>query len=167
MHYTRWRRNGDPLISKNAYGAMLARLDSAASSTSDDCVLITTQPGRRPVATYNGRCMPAARAVWTIANGDPGDEFVLHTCGQGVQGCINIRHLYLGDAAQNAADAIADGTLARGERGGSAKLTEREVLRIRAEHGAGRGYGKLAAQYSVSRSQIARIVKGESWAHLV
>jgi hypothetical protein len=52
---------------------------------------------------------------------------------------------------------------ARGERQGSAKLTDEQVAEIRARYAAGEDpITRLAAEYGVGTSQIWRIVTGQS-----
>lgn len=55
----------------------------------------------------------------------------------------------------------------RGERNGFSKLTDDQVLAIRAEYAADRPkMSALAAKYNVSRSLIRQVVRGVVWAHL-
>jgi len=61
------------------------------------------------------------------------------------------------------------GTAQRGERGGRAKLTEAQVLTIRAEYRPGvRGYGAqaLGAKYGVDKASIQRIINRKTWTHI-
>ncbi|KPI33255.1 hypothetical protein OV450_1343 [Actinobacteria bacterium OV450] len=112
--------------------------------------------------------MNASRAVWVLAHGDPGTSFVLHTCHRGVEGCINLRHLYLGDQARNIRDMYAVGRNGTPDRTGEAnprrKLTEREVEEIRQRYRAG-GVRQvdLAEEYGVSQNNVSCIVRGENW----
>lgn len=51
-----------------------------------------------------------------------------------------------------------------GTKNGNSKLSEIEVLKIREEYKIGQTtYKRLAAKYGVAFSQIARIIKNESW----
>jgi transcriptional regulator with XRE-family HTH domain len=50
---------------------------------------------------------------------------------------------------------------------GRPKLTEPEVRDLLAKHAAGRSYKQLAAEFSISKQQVARIVTGESWSSLM
>jgi hypothetical protein len=64
---------------------------------------------------------------------------------------------------ENVADMIRHGTLALGESHGKSKLTESQVIEIKAllrEGGTRRG---IAAQFGVTHSAINSIAKGESW----
>lgn len=59
--------------------------------------------------------------------------------------------------------------LRRGEAHGRAKLTEADVLAIRARYvwqDRNNGARALSRRYGVSKTTIARIVAGEYWAHV-
>jgi hypothetical protein len=54
----------------------------------------------------------------------------------------------------------------RGERHGSAKLSEPDVVEVLRTHAAGRSIYSLAQTYAVSQNTIRAIVRGETWTHL-
>lgn len=74
-----------------------------------------------------------------------------------------LSNLLYGTRKQNREDSRREGTLALGERIAQHKLTEKEVLEIRAC--AGR-HEDIADVYGVSRAQISRIKRRENWAHV-
>lgn len=169
-HYQRWWSHGDPhFLAKRPNGAVLEELAEAASPATDECIILRS--GRVESVKFNGKKMNASRVVWSIANGDPGDLQVLHRCngGSGAHGCVNIRHLYLGTAADNSQDRIDAGRSGRGEsrtRGeinGRAKLSVADVVQIRRVYQRGDG-PRLAAQYGVAVSTINRAARGDMWA---
>lgn len=90
-------------------------------------------------------------------------QHVLHHCD--VPECIQPAHLYLGDNKQNAADRVARGRNPdrKGEAGGNVKLTNEQVLAIRADP---RSHRKIAAAYGISRGPVTAIKAGRSWRHL-
>jgi len=99
---------------------------------------------------------------------------VCHSCDN--RACINPDHLFLGTPADNNADRNAKGRQAKGkdisknrrsmaaEGNGRAKLTESDVLAIRAQS---IGCTTLARKYGISQSQILRIRKGDSWQSVI
>jgi hypothetical protein len=173
MHRRLELRNGAPTSRHRAgRGKWQKFVEDATSATTDEC-LIPTGWNQRPKVRFKGKVMTAARAVWWIAEGsDPGDRQVLHTCHQGLEGCINRRHLYLGDHAQNMQDKIDADRCSRGEEHGMARLTAEQVTEIRRRYVRGRGpYDRgnsaaLAEAYGVAQTTIRVIVRREVWAWL-
>lgn len=66
-------------------------------------------------------------------------------------------------AAENQADRVLHGTSNHGERNWSAKLTEAQVLAIRASDARGTA---LAEEYGVTPSAICGIRKRKTWRHI-
>jgi hypothetical protein len=182
MHRKLARNNaGATRRKRTGRGGLLSLVRAAAVATQEECIVPAgwkVQPGgrgaRRPMVKLDGRMMTAARAVWNLAHGDPGQAHVLHRCndGDGSHGCVNIRHLYVGDNAQNARDRVEAERQARGEGHGGHILVEDDVQQIRRRHVPGRGpYDRgntldLAAEYAVAPTTIRNAVSGRSWAHL-
>lgn len=105
----RWSRNngdvdpdGRPFMRGN--GERLAELEALIRVESEGCVFFENNTSMRPAVAYGGVDMNASRAAWVMTHGDPGDLFVLHTCHQGREGCVNLRHLYLGTQQDNVND---------------------------------------------------------------
>lgn len=168
-HLQRYGRYGDPTIrpGRRSPGELLALVLMAARATTDECVMAPCEKGRA-TARYKGEPMPATRAVWAYATGeDPGDAWVLHTCHRGDDGCINIRHLYLGDHAQNTQDMVGADRQARGVDNSKAKLTDAEVIEIRRLYAAG-GVSQraLAVQFGVRQGTINQVVTRKTWRHV-
>ena len=107
------------------------------------------------------------RVAWKLANGPvPEGLFVLHRCD--VRACANPNHLFLGTAADNAADRDAKGRHrcggVRGERHGRAKLTSASALSIRALLAAGEGNQQtIAKTFGISQSAVSRVKRRVSW----
>jgi hypothetical protein len=73
----------------------------------------------------------------------------------------------LGTDASNAAEAVARGRIRRGERHPAARLTEADVVSIRAKRRAdGSLHRELADEYGVARTTISAAVRGVTWRHL-
>ena len=87
---------------------------------------------------------------------------VLHSCDN--PKCCNPAHLRLGTNQDNMIDKVSKGRQARGEKIHTAKLTQEQVLEIRAINGM---YQKdIAAQYGVSKDAISKIIGRRTWAHI-
>lgn len=109
----------------------------------------------------------AHRLSWIMERGSiPEGLHVLHRCD--VRACVRPSHLFLGTNSDNVADRVAKGREGdrSGEKNGAAKLTAKEVLKIRRLYSDKKNavsYTYLAAVFGVSKPQIARIVNRSSW----
>ena len=155
-------------MKKRANGAWRAFLNEAAKSESDDCI---EGGGRaRPaIRLQGGTQMNASRYVWIVANGDPGELFVLHTCDNGL--CVNIRHLYTGSQLRNVQDMHERDRrpvvrYVRGELAGRARLTSEKVRTIRLRYQAGESQQSIATDYAVTQPAISAVIRRKSWAHI-
>lgn len=153
-------------------------------------------------AALKGRCLPygvfksggvqlrAHRFMYRLACGkDPAGLFVCHSCDN--PRCVNPAHLYLGTAADNAADRSRRGRSAkgdrspyrlnpgsyggsrsgpvkhperyRGENNGRARLNSLTVRRILERHQGGETQASLAKIYGVAPSTVSGIAQGRLW----
>lgn len=120
------------------------------------------------------RHLRAHRAAWEIATGSAPSLLVCHRCDN--PACVRIDHLFLGTAKDNTQDALRKGRLrtgpmpagavCRGERSGNARLTEIDVLEIRALAATGLAQSAIAARFGIRQPQVSAIVIGRSWAHI-
>lgn len=115
----------------------------------------------------------AHRLVWELTRGPiPDGLWVLHHCD--VTSCVNPEHLYIGDHAQNVADARARNRYRapakrnprRGSNGPTAKLTEDLVLEIRRLYAGGARQVDLAEQFGVIQPTISQVVRRATWTHV-
>lgn len=115
--------------------------------------------------TYDGQKRPAHHVLlgWMGHGNRAEGRECRHLCGNGHLGCLNKRHLRWGTRTENQADRLAHGTSNRGERCGSAKLTEAQVLEIAAST---EPLYILADRYGMGRSAVRSIRIGNSWAWL-
>lgn len=130
--------------------------------------------------TVDRRTRSAHRFAWEQTYGPiPAGLYVLHRCD--VRACVRPEHLFLGTAADNAADAIAKGRWTTGARNGSvrhpesrprgerhpmARLTERQVAEIRARRDEGAMYREIGEEFGISKSTVFAIVSGRIWSHV-
>lgn len=86
-----------------------------------------------------------------------------HLDGDGANNKLS--NLRWGTKVENMADKTLHGTLARttGERSGNAKLTEADVLAIRADP---RLHRVIAGEYGVSPATVSNIKQKATWRHL-
>ena len=116
---------------------------------------------------YAGKTRYAHRFSWLLHFGTiPEGMFVCHHCDN--PGCVNPKHLFLGTQTDNMQDAITKGRIGRGEKHRNSKLTEVQVLAIRAEY---QYHGKnkarvLAKKHGVTTTTINRVVTRKTWKHI-
>lgn len=128
----------------------------------------------------NRRKVRAHRVAWGLSVGEiPRGLLVLHRCDN--PPCCNPAHLWIGTHADNSADMVAKGRARggangglggplpydvqpRGERSGSARLTEGNVRAIRA---SSLPQGELGELYGVSGVAIWKARSRKTWAHVV
>lgn len=97
----------------------------------------------------------------------PDGAQVLHKCDN--PGCVNPRHLFLGDHIVNMQDMASKGraSVTRGTDNPNAKLTDAKVIAIRERYKAGgESLRKLAKEFGVSHELIRLIVTRVNWTHL-
>lgn len=152
-----------------------------------ECLVWTgSTDGRYGQFYWQGRMWKAHRAAWFMTNGDiPEGLGVLHKCDN--TKCVRVSHLFLGTQSENLKDCIAKGRhwtqlyperirrgadsfpclhperLARGERHGIAKLTEKDVRAIRKLKLPSR---KIASLYKVGQTTVLEILNGKRWIHV-
>ena len=104
------------------------------------------------------------RLVWAEHNGPiPKGMCIRHTCDN--PPCININHLKIGTHKDNMRDMVARGRQRKGIDAGGSKLTEQQVLEIRALQGVKSGV-ELGLEYGVNKNNIYYIWKRKIWKHI-
>lgn len=121
---------------------------------------------------YLGTTELAHRVSWMLFRGPIpkaenvyGTMNVLHHCDN--PKCVNPEHLFIGDQADNAKDAVSKKRWGKrgckGENHGRSKLTEKDVRTIRTSDLSA---SQLAVKHGVSKSAIQHVLKKRSWMHL-
>lgn len=138
---------------------------------------------------WNGTEVYVHRLAYTLVVGPLQDgQLACHHCDN--PPCVSadadpdVSHLFAGSNADNLADAAQKGRMRsgdqhglrlhpeavrapRGERNGTARLTEDQVREIRTRYAAGGvSIPKLSQEFGVSRTQIHSIIHRRKWAHV-
>ena len=130
----------------------------------ESCWLWTGSKCKDGYGRFNidGKALLVHRVAYELWVGEIPDDFVVrHKCRNK---CVNPDHLETGTQQDNLADRVRDGTLAKGERMGSAKLTEEQVRDIR--NRVGQTHQALANEFGVSRRMINHIITRKNWKHV-
>lgn len=111
----------------------------------------------------DGRSRYAHRVSYLLSKGNLDDDMlVCHKCDN--RSCVNPDHLFLGTHLDNHRDKERKGrgNQVRGEKHYMAKLTEKDVLTIRASKG--RVMQKdLASKFNIHPTTISHIWRGITW----
>ncbi len=111
---------------------------------------------------YKGVRYMAHRLSWLAHRGPiPDGLFVCHSCDN--RACIEISHLFLGTAQDNATDMIRKG---RARLLGAARLTEADVADIKRRLADGQSAGSIAKLKSLSYSSVYYIKSNRIWRHV-
>ena len=116
---------------------------------------------------FDGGQVRAHRVSWLYHNGDiPENALVCHHCDN--PGCVRPDHLFLGTPADNTMDMVRKGR-ARGAVGSAhprAKLTEKDIPRIRDMLRCGARNVDIGKWFGVSAENISGIKHNRIWRHV-
>jgi hypothetical protein len=119
---------------------------------------------------FGPRLDSAHRIAMCIVKGSvPEGLCVLHKCDN--PACVNPDHLFFGTKKENTHDMVAkgrgNGGSMKGSRNPSSKLTEAQVLSIRARYKPRICSERmLAAEFGVSGQAIHQVLKRKKWNHV-
>lgn len=139
------------------------------SNDADSCWLWTgSVRGNNKYGVFEiaGKPIQAHRFSWELHHGlIPVGQCVLHRCD--TPRCVNPSHLFLGTHQQNMADMAAKGRAPKncGEKCGTSKLTDAQVLDIRTRRAAGEKQSSIAESYGLTQQAISYVCL-RGWRHV-
>lgn len=169
-HYERWLAHGDPRMGRVPSGEPQRYfLEVVLPYQGNDCLIWPYNRNGRgygQVQIRGHKSKQVHRIACEIINGPPPspDHHAAHLCGKGHLGCCTPSHTAWKTAIENQADRVLHGTHNRGERHPLAKLSMKDVERIRSLQGE-MSQRHIAELFGVSQSMVSRIHKGKNWKH--
>lgn len=113
---------------------------------------------------YLGKNYYAHRYMCELVHGEPPtpDHQAAHSCGNGVEGCANPRHLSWKTKSENQLDCRAHGTHAKAAAGNRGILSRDLAEQIRAMKGI-KTQWEIAEEYGISESTVSDIWLNRTW----
>lgn len=169
-HYTNWHKYGDPLTRRGTPKGEPMRFlrNVALSHEGDSCLRWPFSIGDSGYGRLFSGCRNyriASSVLCEMAHGErpsPTHE-AAHSCGN--RACVSPQHLRWATPQENSDDKDIHGTKPLGRRSGKAKLTENDILAIRAAEGVAPS-SELAGRYGVHSNTIRVIQRGLRWGWL-
>jgi hypothetical protein len=170
MHHDRWKRHGDPLVSKRSVEPALRFIkDVALPFMGEECLIwpFTRSDEGRPNIRLNRRRVSAARYICILAHGEPEDSKLesAHRCGNGHLGCVNPQHLRWATRKENVADAIEHGVFPLGKRMSIARMREDVVRQIMVAKKTASAR-EVASRFGVPARSVRDVWSGRKWSWL-
>ena len=109
----------------------------------------------------DGVTLRANRISYTLANSDPGELNVNHTCDNPC--CVNPDHLWIGTQQEGMDDKVAKSRQDKGETHANHILTEKQAKKILESN---ESYTALGKKYGVHLRTISDLKQGRTWRHL-
>lgn len=167
-HYRRFMRHGS-MDRKIMTGLSTEERLRRYSEERDGCLVWTGPSDRAGYGriSQGGKKRFVHRVSYELEKGPiPKGLLIRHTCDN--PPCINPDHLLPGTDADNSHDKVQRGRQfrARGEKSGTAKITDQDVVHIRRRYKDGATQRELAAEFSMSVANISRIILRQRWQHV-
>jgi len=134
------------------------------ANTDNDCYEWQAYRNKKGYGVFYtaGKSWLSHRFAWTLKYGAiPEGMLICHSCDN--PSCINWRHLWIGTNRDNLDDMLRKGRSRQGEKHIDVKLTETDVLEIRADS---RSLRQLSKIHGVGYGVIGQIKRREIWTHI-
>lgn len=106
--------------------------------------------------TWKGKTRVVTRVLWENLHGPLESHiFLCHTCDN--PACVNLAHLFLGTAKDNAQDKLNKG---KANGGGPPRVTAERRDQIKAMYKAGYSWKEILTKHGGGTATISRVLKG-------
>ncbi len=172
MHYQRKTKRGDPCasVSFRAENGEPLRFyeEIVLNHEGSDCLIWPYANSRGYGRLFiHGHMQTVSRVLCEHVNGPPPspDYDAAHSCGNGNKGCVTKAHMSWKTRSENMEDKKIHGTHQFGEKHTFAKLTDEQVIEIRALAKQA-SQSEIASRYGVKRATVSAIQRWKTWKHL-
>lgn len=111
------------------------------------------------------KALLAHRVSYALHVGDiPPGMCVIHRCDN--PACVNPNHLRLGSKVENNLDKVVRDRCSKGEETKNNKVLSHQITEIRNRRAAGETLASIGKSFGLGTSQVWRISRNESWAHI-
>lgn len=115
--------------------------------------------------THEGKTVLAHRFAWSERRGALTEgQHVCHSCDN--PACVNVDHLFIGNAKANAEDSVTKSRNVYGVNNANAKLSDETVIDMRARHRNGQSIASLARMAGVSTTVAFNVCHRKAWQHV-
>ena len=133
-----------------------------------DCMIAASKllPSGYSRVHINGKAKRLHRVVLEEKIGRkllPGEQ-ANHLCNN--PACINPDHLYVGSHQDNMNDKVRAGRSTQGTKSKQAKLTEPEVLQMRALHAQGHTIESIGKRFGIHKATARMVIRRITWRHI-
>jgi len=171
-HYRLFIRYGDPLYLHPRFGkgsTSEEKFWSKVKLTADDercwewqgCV---NEKGYGKIQRNNKRYY-AHRFAWLLVKGIEPQMFLLHSCDNPI--CVNPKHLREGTQKDNINDCIERGRKPVGDKCSYAKLTNKQVKKIKQMLRDGIPQPRIAVEIGITDKRVSAINTGKAWKSVI
>jgi hypothetical protein len=152
---------------KITYNEIYDKIDWSATAAGDPCYNWMGSTNKKGYATLirkiSGKWVPKTVNRLLLGLIDP-KKMACHTCDN--KSCVRMEHLYVGDAYTNQKDRAERNieSWTRGENHSTAKLTEKDVIKIRQSNKSDRSM--IIEKLNISKSTYYAIKSKRLWKHI-
>lgn len=166
MHYVRWQTHGSPLVggwpdAEQFFWQNVDKNGPIHPILKTACWLWTASKNELGygVITVEGKRTRAHRYSYFLAHGRWPEPHCLHHCDH--PPCVRPDHLHEGNPQANATDKVSRGRQPKGEKVGTAKLSDADERIVRQLLSEGVYQKDIAARFGVDQSTISNIKTGK------
>lgn len=166
-HYKKWS-GGDNSINplQSSFGRTKRWIEDHKNYNGNDCIVWPFARNKRGYGNiyFKGVYTVASRVMCIKAHGEPESKLMeaAHSCGNGVEGCMNPKHLSWKTHTENENDKNKHKTRYRGSDCSFSKYDWPLIRSIRADSKEMRNKD-IAEKYNITRQMVSNITLNKSW----